>query len=139
MTILYYLIQWTWGLPLTFLGALSYIIFVKILKYKTYKYRNLICIVVPWNFGGLNLGMFAIHGEKNYSLISHEYGHSIQNLWWGWLMPFVITIPSAARYWYRELLFKKGVPLKTGYYDIWFESQATKLGEKAKEETWSWI
>ena len=83
--------------------------------------------------------MFSIHGEKNYSVVPHEYGHSIQNLWWGWLMPFVICIPSAVRYWYREIRYAIGKPPKTKYDDIWFEGQATKLGKMAAENTWSWL
>ena len=44
-------------------------------------------------------------------------------------MPFVICIPSAARYWYREYLwhFNKEKYRKLPPYDsIWFEGQATK-------------
>lgn len=133
---LYYWIQFTWGLPLNLVGILVYYFLVKILKCKTYKHRKMICIVVPINFGGLNLGAFAIHGEKDYDVATHEYGHSIQNLMWGWLMPFVITIPSAARYWQREL---SKVPPKTGYYDIWFEKQATDLGLLVEQNRWSFI
>lgn len=136
---LYYLIQFTWGLPLTALGVLAYLILAEICGYYHYRYRNMICIVIPWNFGGVNLGMFAIHGEDNYSVVSHEYGHSIQNLWLGWLMPFIVAIPSAIRYWYREYLYYINKPPKTKYDDIWFEGQATKLGKMAQVETWSWL
>ena len=50
---------------------------------------------------------------------------------WGILMPFVISIPSAIRYWYREIIYRTN---RTKYsklppYDsIWFEGQATSLG-----------
>lgn len=135
----YYLIQLTWGLPLTALGMLSYFLLVGIFGCYSYRYRNMICIVIPWNFGGVNLGMFAIHGEKNYSVVSHEYGHSIQNLWWGWLMPFIIALPSAVRYWYREIRYAINKPPTTKYDDIWFEGQATALGKKASVKTWSWL
>lgn len=47
-------------------------------------------------------------------------------------MPFVICIPSATRYWYREYLWKTDkAKYKTlpDYDEIWFEGQATKWGE----------
>lgn len=48
-------------------------------------------------------------------------------------MPFVICIPSAIRYWYREFIwhFNKEKFNKLPEYDaIWFEGQATKWGKK---------
>lgn len=136
---MYYLIQFTWGLPLNILGFIVYFFLGIICKYPIYNHRKAKYIVVPWNFGGVNLGMFIILGEKNKTLITHEYGHSIQNLYWGWLMPFVIAIPSAIRYWYRKILVKLNKKLTTSYYDIWFERQASELGYKANKNEWSWI
>ena len=101
MKIFYYIIQWTWGIVMNIIG-LCVFLFAKIKKYETYKYRNAICIVAPTNFGGLELGMFFIRGKDNQSVCPHEYGHGIQNLWWGPLFPFVIAIPSAFRYWVRN-------------------------------------
>jgi hypothetical protein len=55
----------------------------------------------------------------------------LQNLIWGPLFPFVIAIPSAIRYWYRELkYYRKGLYPDTDYDSIWFEGQATKWGNK---------
>ena len=135
----YLLIQLTWGLPLNVVGAIVYLFFVKLFKFETRQFRNMLCVIVPWNFGGLNLGMFAILSDVNRQLAMHEYGHSIQNLYWGWLTPFVITLPSSIRYWYREYKTYKGIPLKTGYSDIWFESQADRIGAKAESNTWRWL
>ena len=139
---MYYVIQWTWGLPMTLLGAIVFCI-CRICDCNTYWWRNAVCIVVPWNFGGLELGMFFVRGKWNESVCAHEYGHSIQNMWWGWLFPFVIAIPSAARYWWRIIYRKWIYPKKRvslpPYDAIWFEGQATKLGEKAEENTWSWL
>ena len=137
--ILYRIIQLTWGLPLNIIGAIAYFVLVNLFGFKIYKYRNMICAVVPWNFGGLNLGMFAIIGENCLNLLPHEYGHSIQNLFWGWLTPLVITLPSAVRYWYREIQIMRKIPLKTKYDDTWFEGQATALGTKAEKNSWSWL
>ena len=195
MKFLYYLIQWTWGLPMNIIGAITYII-CNCFGYKSYWFRNARCIVHPKNFGGVELGMFFVRGEKNTSVCEHEYGHSIQNLWWGPLFPFVIAIPSAFRYWMRNQptqkdkqsfaifigsivlivlaalfsislafsivwlnilttvlilyfiaieswmlgteipKYEKGL---VRYDDVWFEGQATKLGQTAKEGKWTWL
>ena len=139
MNLFYLLIQLTWGLPLNVVGAIAYFILAKLFGFETRQFRNMLCVIVPWNFGGLNLGMFAILGDVNRQLAMHEYGHSIQNLYWGWLMPFVITIPSSIRYWYREYKIQKKIPLTTEYDDIWFEGQATRLGAKAESNEWRWL
>lgn len=139
MNWLYYLLQFTWGLPMNIIGALAYILLHVILRYPTYWRRNMLCIQIPPRFGGMNLGMFCVFGTDCYDVLNHEYGHSIQNMWWGFLMPFVIGIPSMIRYWYRELVVRMGRPLKTAYDDIWFEGQATALGNDAEMGEWSWL
>ena len=142
---LYYITQWTWGLPLNIFGAIVFVIsFLINCIYKMFnkgkdlvffnKYKLAVEIVIPWNFGGLELGMFFLRGRANESIRAHEYGHSIQNMWWGPLFIFVIGIPSACRYWWREFYMKFVYP-KTRkrlppYDSIWFEGQATKLGNK---------
>ena len=46
-------------------------------------------------------------------------------------MPFVVCIPSAVRYWYREFKYhRKKLTPPTKYDDIWFEGQATKWGSE---------
>lgn len=139
---LYYLIQWTWGLPMNLLGLIVFIICC-FMGNRHYKYRNAVCIVVPWNFGGLELGMFFLRGEINTNVCAHEYGHSIQMLWWGPLFPFVIGIPSAVRYWWRRFYLKYIYPRNrkklNDYDDIWFEGQATRLGNKALQNYWTWL
>lgn len=52
-------------------------------------------------------------------------------------MLFVITIPSAIRYWYRELKYhRKGLVPPTMYDDIWFEGQATRWGQTYVDMDW---
>ena len=121
------------------IGVITYFILGKICKYHTYKFRKAFYVVIPQNFGGVSLGMFVVHGEKNYNLKVHEYGHTIQNLMFGIFTPFIIAIPSTTRYWYRKIKYKLGKELTTGYYDIWFEKQANDLGLQATKNKWSWI
>ena len=150
---MYYAIQWTWGIIMNLIGVLVlavvmmangiYWLFKRRCCCSVYKYRNAICIVVPWNFGGFEMGMFFVRGKYNDSVCAHEYGHGIQNLWWGPLFPFVIMIPSAARYWwrifYRKFIYPKNRKALPAYDSIWFEGQATKLGKMAEKNTWNWL
>lgn len=150
---LYYLIQWTWGLPLNIIGliALCIVLCINIIyapiKKRSFchlqKYRNSISIIIPWNFGGLELGMFFVRGAMNESVCAHEYGHSIQNLWWGPLFIIIIFIPSGLRYWYRKFyrtyIYPKTRKALPKYDSIWFEGQATNLGTKAEQNTWTWL
>lgn len=52
---------------------------------------------------GCELGTcFLADTDETYSLMCHELGHSLQNLKFGPLTPFLISIPSAYRFWMRE-------------------------------------
>lgn len=189
----YYFLHWTWALPINIVGAIVFLV-CKMCKCPSYKFRNGYYVVVPQSFGGLEMGMFFIIGKGCESCIEHEYGHSIQMLWWGLLFAPVIGGPSAARYWIREQKTQKGkikwvislyaiillgcvlvsivalwapwlfiipaIALIYGsilcgwllwgeipkykekyprYDDIWFEGQATALGEAANQNKWNWL
>lgn len=103
------------------------------LKKKPIKNGCSYIIEIGGNWGGLELGCVAIIGE--YTKISptyyehirrHEFGHSIQQLMFGPFMLFVVTIPSAIRYWYR-ILTPGPHP---DYDDAIFEYTASKWGYK---------
>lgn len=135
----YYVLQWTWGIILNIIGACVFV-YALIAKWPISKYRNAILMEAPKSFGGLNLGMFLMVGKGNRSSVAHEYGHSLQNLTWGLLMPFVIAIPSAIRYWHRRIKYlDKGLTPPTTYDSVWFEGQATSLGKRAEAGEWSWV
>ena len=87
-----------------------------------------------WHFeigerwGGLNLGVvFLTSKNPTIHTKNHEHGHAIQNCLYGFLFPFMVTIPSAVRYWYIRLTPNKKHP---PYDSIWFEGQATELGNE---------
>ncbi len=87
------------------------------------------------NWGGVELGVFFVTNKNPSTHIkNHEFGHSIQNCYYGFLMPFLVCIPSAIRYWYREIVQRMN-PNKTlpPYDSIWFEGQATRLGKSLSE------
>ena len=61
----------------------------------------------------------------------HEAGHAIQNITPGVVMPFIIYIPCAVRYWCHVYIERKGHSVTLSLYDsIWFEGWAFQLGEK---------
>ena len=130
----FYVLSWTWGLPMTLIGAVVVLILMasgKKLKKWGYGYY----VEVGKNWGGLELGMFFLTNENpSYAMKCHEFGHGIQNCYFGWLMPFAISIPSAIRYWYRTIRAELGYSNKGSYYDIWFEKDASEIGKAYMED-----
>ena len=125
---LFYLIQFTWGLPMNILGL--YMALAMLIKgAKHYRYGNGVAFELPGINWGVSMGIFMIvpHDsmEQDPSMVWHEYGHTLQNLYFGFLMPFVIFIPSAVRFWLRRWEGKGA----EGYLDIWFERSASDSGE----------
>lgn len=132
-TVLFWIASCTWGLPMTLIGGITAAVLM-ILGYKPKRFHSLIYIEVGKNWGGINCGaFFFVSQSPTLHIKQHEAGHGIQNIILGWFMPFIVGIPSAARYWYREYLTtsgkKKYSELKP-YDAIWFEGWATNLGEK---------
>ena len=128
----YYALSFTWGIIMTLIGMLVAGVLCLAGKKPT-KEGPCWCFVVGKNWGGISLGPVMLMSPANYKAgrtVGHEFGHSLQNCIWGPLFPFVIAIPSAARYWVREFQQNKGTPPTTDYDAIWFEGQATKWGDK---------
>lgn len=86
------------------------------------------------NWGGLNMGPITLVDKyAGPRTLNHEFGHSIQNCYLGPLMPFLVAIPSAVRYWYREWLIRSGRKKARelpSYDSVWFEGTATSIGNK---------
>lgn len=127
--IIYYFLQFTYGIIMNIIGGLLALILL-ITGYKPKKFTNNIYFEfkkIDWF--GFSCGIFVFIGKDCTNFLWHESGHSIQNVTFGPLFPFIVAIPSVIRFWYRELKFyKKGLTPKTYYDDIWFEGQATLLG-----------
>jgi hypothetical protein len=129
----YYLLQFTWGLPMNIIGAIVALVLVCFRK-RPYWYGWNLCFELPVNFG-LDLGIFfiaPINGSTHTK--NHEHGHGIQNIYFGPFTIGMVSIPSAARFWVRELMYTFGTKPTKKYDDIWFEGQATKTGDKFIEE-----
>ena len=130
--ILFYIISFTWGGIMTAIGLVVLLVTLPFGKFEIYHGR--IYKRIGKNWGGVELGCFFLcDNSADEYILAHESGHGLQNCLWGPLMPFVICIPSAIRYWYREFIwhFNKEKFNKLPEYDaIWFEGQATKWGKK---------
>ena len=138
---MFYFLSFTWGLLFTLVGLIVALV-LRVLGHRSKKFVLVRFFEIGKSWGGLNLGLFFITSQNStFSLRCHEFGHAIQNCMFGPLTPFIICIPSAIRYWYRELhYYRQGKKPKTDYDDIWFEGQATRLGMSIackilKEET----
>ena len=129
---LFYIISFTWGGIMTTIGLVVLLVTLPFGKFGVYHGR--IYKRIGKNWGGVELGCFFLCDETaDEYILAHESGHGLQNCLWGPLMPFVICIPSAIRYWYREFIWhcNKEKFNKLPEYDaIWFEGQATKWGKK---------
>ncbi|WP_428910028.1 hypothetical protein [Niallia sp. Krafla_26] len=128
-TFLYWLVQLTWGIPINIIGAgVAFLLICK--GYKPRRFCHAVYFEVGRNWGGVNFGgFFFVQKDATLTLKRHEYGHGFQNMMLGVLMPFLIHIPSAIRYHYRNYKRAKGFNL-TPYDAFWCESWATRLGEK---------
>lgn len=132
-SILFWLVSFTWGLPISLVGALVALALL-ITGHKPHRFYCLVYFEVGKNWGGFNVGpFFVVDHTSTYSTRQHESGHGIQNLMFGPLMAFIVSIPSAVRYWYREWLVRSGRKTYSelpSYYAVWFEAQASALGYK---------
>ena len=131
--ILYWILSLTWGIIMTIIGAFA-AFGLLISKHKPYRLGPNIYFKVGENWGGVNFGPFFItDSTPTDHTRMHEAGHGLQNILYGPLFPFIVAIPSATRYWYREYIWRHR---RTEYWDlpdydaIWFEGQATKWGTK---------
>ena len=74
---------------------------------------------------------FVAQDAEYLELMQHEAGHGLQNIILGPLMPLLVSVPSAARYWYREWCHKYRPEKPLPPYDaVWFEGWATRLGKR---------
>ncbi len=132
---IFWALSWTWGIITTLMGTLIALALI-IAGHKPKRFHGLVYFEVGEGWGGVNFGpFFFISHDCGLHAKQHEAGHGLQNVMLGPLMPFLVLIPSAARYWWRRYLVHigKGDEL-TPYDSAWFEGWATALGVKYFEE-----
>ena len=126
----FYLLSLTWGLPMTLAGAVVVGIAALFGK-RVRRFGPCFYAEIGVNWGGVELGMFFVKDAAPSDRIRlHEAGHSVQNIRFGFLMPFIVSIPSALRYWYRRFAAFRWVKNLPPYIAIWFERQADELGAR---------
>ena len=127
---LFYLLSLTWGLPMTLVGGVIYVV-LRITGHKPKRVGYTTYFELGNDWGGMSVGPVIVTCKNpGMSLLSHEHGHSINNCQLG---PFMVvgSIASVTRYWYRELrYYKMGLTPPTEYDDFWFEALATRTGKE---------
>lgn len=133
---LIYLLNYTWGILTTIAGWVMYgfcLLFLRKHIGEKGKFMHCHYLTIFDRWGGLEMGI-NFFTDKTPSLHTqcHECGHTIQNALYGPLFIFLIAIPSAIRYWYRELYTRKHKQDPNFYLPsynlIWFEGSASDLG-----------
>lgn len=136
---LFYLLQFTWGIPQNLLG---FLLFLLVPKKDVRRFHR--AVACTWKKkGSLSLGMFlflsdAVPSKKHLPdqentilsrLTVHEYGHSIQSIILGPLYLPVIGLPS---FLWAELPALRKRRRKSGisYFSLYTERWANALGEK---------
>lgn len=125
---LYYLLNFTWGFLTTFIGLL--VILVLLPFKRPSRFCKTIYVMIGKHWGGVEIGMIFLRDSTSWNVTScHEYGHTFQNAILGPFMIFIVSIPSAIRYWYWQIKYtSKNITPPHQYDDIWFEGSATEIG-----------
>jgi hypothetical protein len=139
---LYWLLQFTWGLPQSLCGLL---LFLGLLVCGP---RRKLCVfhgaaVIHWRFPySMALGPFIFFGHGGTSVETaaavHEWGHTVQSVILGPLYLAVVGLPSAL--WcllppFRRLRRTSGVR----YTDLYCEKWASRTGERLTGTPALWI
>lgn len=93
-----------WSLPLTIFGLLASLVLI-ICGVKPIKWGPAIRYEFGYDWGGCEFGGCFFSTDKNtsYHTKCHETGHLLQQAYFGPITPFLISFPSAARYWLRVM------------------------------------
>ena len=131
---LFYLVQWTWGLPVNLVGGIAFLICTKILGRRWQRFGYAYIVYLPWKQGGLSMGLFIFirdqHPKKEwtYNARIHEYGHTWQCLLLGPLYYIVIALPSVI--WcncFEGWRKKHGVSYYKLYCEAWAKTKKKKF------------
>lgn len=134
--LLYYFLSFTWGIIMTLISLLvTVVLFIPSLftkKIQFHRYGWIYYVKLGKYWGGFETGiMFLRDWESDEDYINcHEFGHTMQNILFGPLDPFISTIPSVIHYWLSELFPKYGAK---PYAALWFEDSADQCGKWAYE------
>ncbi len=97
---MYHLVQWTWGLLENIIG---FIVFLAFVNKPHDMYENAFRTRVNFS-ASFSIGNFIFISDESEYTQRHEYGHSLQNLYFGPLSPILFKIPSLIHWWYINLI-----------------------------------
>ena len=146
-SLLYWVLQWTWGFLQSLIGL---IVFLVNFREKHYLFHG--AVISEWNdSSSVSLGMFVFVTKdpyyddklkKNYSkqemaylLLVHEYGHTIQSLLLGPLYLIVIGIP-ASLWGFLPHCAKMRREKQMSYFSFFTEKWANIWGAKVAGSTY---
>jgi len=132
----YYVLSFTWGILMTLISLLVTVVlflpslFTKKIKFGKWGWVYYIQLGKYW--GGFETGIMFLRDEESDEayINNHEFGHTMQNILFGPLDPFISTIPSVIHYWLSEIFPKYG---EKPYAALWFEDSADQCGKWAHD------
>ena len=134
---LWYLLQFTWGLPQN-LGGLLWFLFYLGKPHRLW-HGSVVTRIRRKRFsGGFTLGIFIfltepLTEEAEHDLLIHEYGHTVQSLYLGPLWSLGIGLPSML--WCNLPPFQRLRKRKQlSYSALYCEGWADRLGQKTLGE-----
>lgn len=129
--LLYILWQWIWGLPQNLVG-LGFYLYYRRKGCPSFSYQGARVTVWTNHAGSMSMGryLFMAPGWRpgNHRLLAHEYGHTIQSLFFGPVYLLVVGLPSIL--WAGLPLCKRMRRAGKPYYSVYPEKGATRLGER---------
>lgn len=125
----FYILSFTWGIILTVIGLLVALVLLCAGK-KPKKWGRCIYFEVgKKKWGGMELGIvFLTNKDPSVHTRNHEHGHAIQNCYFGPIMPFIVCIPSAVRWWLRKFKDKESKTLFASIVGIIFIIAGATIG-----------
>ena len=130
----FYILSFTWGILYTLTGLLAALVLL-LTGHKPHRWGWVWYFELGRSWGGMEWGIIFIKDKTSGDhLKDHEFGHAIQNCFFGPFMVILVSLPSTIRYWTRRLRAKRGKMSRTPYEAVWFEAQATRLGTQKRKE-----
>lgn len=136
---LFYLLQFTWGLPQNLVGLIAFLVMRKTCRHERFHNAFVTYVQTDKPFGGVSLGIFIFvnadrTGEWLHDTRIHEYGHTIQSIVLGPIWPFVIALPSVIWCNFPPLCrYRKEKDIS--YYALYCEGWANLWGSRFSGES----
>lgn len=117
------IVLFIWQMPQEFVGWFLLVIYLRQQRVtKVQPFNSSVVFRIKGFRGGLSLGRYIFVPRLDYTLICHEYGHSRQSKFLGWLYLVLIGLPSVLWYSFYRDSWKKS------YYWFYTEKWADFLG-----------